>query len=327
MKRNNTGFTLVELVMVIALLSIIATLAVNRLSGVRADAEKKLDLANLGRIGSAIDAYAILHPDGLDRLDAPFCCTAPASRPAEGTADTAFSAIVATNRNGTNAVLLASTLLDSAAPYPPLFARYSLTRADADALRLLGLRHVMLGTDGTADLVGDDGAWARGDPSDPDLCSTFARTVTNGLLVAAVNPRAAAVRRAPTASDDGLSPVGAIAYQSCGQDVRFSKATATHAIDGIDCANDDDAFAALRRPGGGGLLLAFGLGQHATPVGDNRAGLDSAPVCPVARAGEYRRYFLLLRLRTEPDGSLLAEYAGTMDSRGQTTLHLRSSAK
>ena len=62
------AFTLIELLMVIAIIGIISTLAVSKLGGVREAAARKVSLANQKAVERAVEAY--LASDGrLNRLD------------------------------------------------------------------------------------------------------------------------------------------------------------------------------------------------------------------------------------------------------------------
>ena len=308
MKRTHSaagGFTLIELILVIALLAIVSTLAVNKVGGIREGSARKVSLANQKAVERAVEAY--LAEDGaLNRLDSLLVAGAggaPLSRTAESGAFDFDGASRAgylyrgpdddTVRETRNAGL-------SDGLRGPL-CLYVLDAGQAAALgSRLGLRFVMAGTayPDPAFRYGRDRAWGDGtapessDGLDPNAAFCVATAVTNDMPVAAVNPKTNA---------------GRAIYRACGQELLATE----------DDGDYDEAAVLSEVAATGGPLLAFGLGDAASIVGKADAGLENAPSAPFAKKTEYSRYILLVRLRTAA-GRTIPEFAGVIDPDGNT---------
>ena len=95
------AFTLIELLMVIALIAIVSTLAVSKLGGVREVSARKVSLANQKAVERAVEAY-LVNGGRLNRLDSLLYAGdggAPLTGGTEGDFD--FTAVsTAESRNG-----------------------------------------------------------------------------------------------------------------------------------------------------------------------------------------------------------------------------------
>jgi len=317
-KTCRSGFTLIEMVIVVAIIALISALAVMKLSGIRNDVKMKANVANLKRIDSAVENYLVANlGKGLNRLDLLMKYDQPAKMGQRGAASfddieipPSYIESPSETNTGLHTNLTTITTLYGTT-FSPMLGTYHLSTSDAKALNeTFGLVYGMEGTDGNRQRTGADGAWAQGKVADPDTCQCVARALTNGVAVAVVNPY--------SVSSD-VQPSGCSIYNACGQKIWFGTDMKLH-IDGDSNVynTSEDAIKALYQTGKGGILLAFGLGAYTSMIGESVAGLDAAPVCPDIEKTCYRRYILLIRLKQTVENGVEAEYAGIIDPRGRT---------
>ncbi len=313
------AFTLIELLMVIALIAIVSTLAVSKLGGVREVSARKVSLANQKAVERAVEAY-LVNGGRLNRLDSLLYAGdggAPLTGGTEGDFD--FTAIsTAESRNG---LYLGpsddeSARIEQNSGITPdlqkILCLYTLNRAQAEALNTrLGLRHVMAAT-AYADAAqtafpslhydkdrayGDGTVPNASDGLDPNASFCVATLVTNSMRFVAINP---------------MTDLGRTVYQACGQELMNTKSWG-------ETYTESEVRAEVAAKGG--PLLAFGLGDSASIIGKSDAGIEDAPYATFVQKRYYSRYILLFRLKTIGAGSVsqvIPEFAGVIDCEGNT---------
>lgn len=314
------GFTLVELVMVVAVLAIVSTLAVTQLGGLRDAAARKVSAANQQAVARAVETWLEGAGRGrINRLDSLLAYERARGASAGGGFD--YGRTNAWDRGAAwlyagfdSAVEAEREANEGLTPeLRGVLAPYGLDAREASALATrLGLRFVMHHVSAAGGLNDGDRA---GDGTvlremaacriDPERSACYAQSVTNasgaGCWVAAVTPVTAAGRRI---------------YRDCGQDL----------LDTDERDAYDEAAALREAQATGGVLLAFGLGEHASLVGA-AGGLEAVPRAEFPPASNYRNYVLLFRVRQDAPGTPRPEFAGVLDPCGQTVRAAREALK
>lgn len=307
------AFTLIELVMVIAILAILSTLAVSRIGNLREKAARTVSLANQVAIGRAMDTFLASNPDGtINYLDSLINYNAAGEvRDGKGflSGETMYAGFYAGTEDPTlqdvNSGLTPRVIKFKGAP---LLQSYSLSQDEVDRLANRGfkyvMRHAIRESDIATPLVGDDGSQQTISDADktnyvldPHKSACFIRALTNGVTVAAVSP---------------FTKIGREVYRACGQNLID---TTTYGTNGRYSGAESEVLTELTAKGG--VLLAFGLNQKASIIGDKDCGLESVPLATYPVKKYYRQYILLFHVDTSTPAGLL-DFRGVLDPCGFT---------
>ena len=315
------GFTLVELIMVVSVLAIVATLAVSKMGGLRDTAARKVSVANQQAVGRAIEVWLDGSGRGrLNRLDSLL-----AYERARGTSPGTGFDFGRTNGWGRASAWLycgidsadGAELERNEGLTPELrsvLVPYGLDAREAAAFASrLGLRFVMhhlthAESVRDGDRAADDTVYrdVAARCLDPDRAAICACAVTNasgsGCWVAAITPVTSAGRRI---------------YRDCGQEL----------LDTDERAVYDEAEAVREAQATGGVLFAFGLGESASVIGAAQGGLEAVPHADFPPMRNYRNYVLLFRVRKDAAGVPEPAFAGVLDPCGQTVRAARLALK
>lgn len=326
MKRNangEKGFTLIELLMVVALIAIVATLAVTKVGGIRESSERKVSLANQKAVERAVEGFLAFSRKGIDRLDSLIDDEVPRAS-GEGFFDPQGTSMSATGPGfymgpDDKGFPLPEIYADRSSGLTPALVNqvltpYALSSAEVYALANHGyryvLRHATRASSSPRDEYGergDDGAYLTDDAEaalDPAASACIPRAFTNGMVVAAISP---------------FTPMGREIYRSCGAQLLDTKRTAAEYRASAQEAIDEVKAA-------GGALLAFGLGDRATIIGDPQGGLESAPFATYPNRKYYSRYILLFRVDTSTRAGNIV-FSGVIDPCGNTESAARAAIK
>jgi len=328
------AFTLIELLMVIAIIGIISALAVSKVGGVRESSARKVSLASQIAVERAVSSF-LAGGGRLSRLDSLVCTQGRDTRrewthggrelPATGGFGFDCTYTNFTARSGRDELYLGPNELAggvgsedalqafrddcNAGVTPGLMAvlcPFELKPGYAEALcTRLGLRHVMAhnvfpcdpsSSDAYSDARCADGTYVESN-------GDGGRNPNESACVAiAVTNRMAVFAVNPVVER------GRAIYRACGQDLMRSERAGQRY---------DENAAVAEVYATGGPLLAFGLSDRATIVGKADAGLESAPTATYPARNFYARYVLLFRMRTAGT-AIIPEFAGVIDPCGNT---------
>ncbi|MBQ7188445.1 MAG: type II secretion system protein [Kiritimatiellae bacterium] len=312
------GFTLVELLLVIAILSIVSTLAVTHVGNLRAQSARKVSVSNQQAIGRAVDSYLTVNNGQLNRLDSLLDMGTPDSSgdgfnfqtfrsSASGSVGYLYCGPDDMGNPPPESIVKKNSGLTS--ELQSVLAAYSLSKAEAEALHRLGLmflmRHTTFAQQSPASVYGNkggDGVYLPTDETvglDPARSACVAQMVSNGMVCASVSP---------------LVQLGRDIYKDCGQEILKTEQ---------DESSYSESAVKAEVVATGGPLLAFGLGENASIVGNAQGGMEAVPYSEVPLRQYYRQYILLFRLRPSPAGTVEAEFAGVLDPFGYTIRRAR----
>jgi hypothetical protein len=187
-----------------------------------------------------------------------------------------------------------------------LLCLYKLNASEAEAFSgKLGLKYVVRHYEKAEGYPsfngytrGDDGTVpGASDGLDPDYAACITKSMTNGLVVAAISP---------------ASHLGRTIYQTLGSEYLSTK-------NWNESYTESEVRSEVNAKGG--LLIAFGLNDLCSIIGNANAGLESVPYSTYVHKKYYSRYILLFRLRKVGAGSIesiVPEFAGVLDCCGNT---------
>jgi len=316
---SRAGFTLVELLVVVAILAIVASFAITQYSNTQKTAAEKVSIANQEAVNRAVQSYLMLNGGtGLNYLDALIDWGTALGTAGTFNTNLNSATVVGGVYRGPKQVSFSDTSAPGAtaveqnhgiaSDLASKVCVYYLSATDVANLKKMGLTRAVyfnyttlhpssrggLTVTPEMEIVGGGGPAFR-----VEHAGAFGVALTNGAPVLAIRP-----------STSTLS-----LYQAFG-----SRLYATNGVAGANGVvpaptTDAEAMAAAS----GKVLLLFGLGNAASIIGARNGGLDNAPRCEALDFSYYRNYLLVVRCMGGATAlNAGAEFAGVLDPKGQT---------
>lgn len=307
-----TGFTLMEMLVVVSLIALVSSMAVGLYQGVGEDSSEKVSIANQQELLRAVASFQTLNRGrGVDRLDSLIDYGTPAGAAGTWAGSGVLNSAVAVGGvyRGVKTADVAGTPIDAisrarnlgiADPLAAQVGVYYLSSADLDAVRAAGLAsawyHNLCALPANAVLAANplDGTAVTAETGlQPGASAAFKTALAAGSPVLAIDPLA-----------------GQDLYRAFGEDLLLPAAPAPTAA---------AAQAAARAAG---VLLLFGCGDQCSAVGARAGGMTAVPRCEALSAEWYRNYLLVLRLPAAGEPPRAA-VVGVLDPLGRSVAAAR----
>lgn len=316
--KNNRGFTLIEMIMVVAIISLITTLAISKYGDYKKESARRLSISNQVRISQAVETFILKNEGGLNKLDSliEYDTSTGSAGNFAGQYNTALNTqasvggIYRVPKVGTISEDILNKNSGIHKDLAKILCVYYPTSAEVNALKEIGIDTVMrawanpIAAPGPSGVKGEDDSYILIENGlNPNASFAIVTSNSVGRALAAINISAGSSYASVEEQKDYKR--GARIYQEMGADITIK--------------NDADNYSKPEDAKSVGVLLAFGLGENASLVGKS-GGLSFLPTCKYLDSKYYSNYILLVRLNPPSSGYgvVTAEFVGVLDPCGYT---------
>jgi len=301
-QTRKNGFTLVEMLVVVTLIAIVATIAISLLNGASREAAETVNTSNIRQLTNLVGSYQQLHGGLLpDRFDSLLDSTKVDAGVSYTTLTTGVyvvdnpGTVLYIGRDADRDGVIDSTSYTSKGLDPAAWQTSfrsltvsQLTSNDVSYLASIGITSVY------DTQPRSDGNLFHG----ADEYRTTARALVYGAPVVTVDP---------TTTRNGRGLYFDLGYHDITNPTNYPSGDLSSSARGA-------AMGAAR-------FLVFGIGPNSTIVGDRKAGIQEPPKCSIVTAGEYKYYLLVVKV---PPGSFSpndidVQFAGILDPMGNNS--------